>query len=410
MSSYDSDLRQFLSFLEERGGPHGVTPKDVCYRSVVEFLRKQDKFEKRVARGISGATAATVLSTPWSPTTATRRKLAAIRSFASYLRLEGLIEHDNIGLVETSWAFLDFNRLNLNRSKHTVAAYDSDLRQFLSFLEERSGPEGVTLEDVQYRSVVEFLSKQYKLEKEVSRGVSGATSARKLATIKSFARYLRRKGLLDHDTVSLVRTPRVQRTIPPHLNVRDISDLLEAPDPATALGRRDLAILELLYASGMRVSELVELDLIHVSTEERIVRVLGKGKKEREVPFNKTAAGALRTYLEEGRPKLVSSRPPVKAPGDRLREAVFLNRRGGRLSARWVSLLLKWYVSQSIKKPGIYPHVLRHAFASHLLERGADLRVIQDLLGHAGVRTTEEYLDVTDKQLARVYNQTHPRA
>ena len=300
-------------------------------------------------------------------------------------------------------SFLDFIRLNRNASHHTVVAYRSDLSQFLSFLEGRTGDQQLTPGDVNHHSVRAFLGELFR------RGNSGSSSARKLAAIRSFARYLRREGLLEHDFGSLVLTPRLGRKIPVHLDVEEMRVLLEAPDQGTPLGRRDRAILELFYASGLRLSELVGLDLEDINLTSRVVRVWGKGGKERLVPFNRPTAGAVRFYLKDRR-RLVSSIRYAEERGNQLGEALFVNYRGGRLSARSVDRLVRRYVSQSSTRLGISPHALRHSFATHLLERGADLRAIQELLGHSRLGTTQRYTHVSAAQLGQVYRRTHPRA
>ena len=300
-------------------------------------------------------------------------------------------------------SFLDFIQLNRNASRHTVSAYRSDLSQFLSFLEKRDGGHRVMPEDLHHHSVRAFLGELYR------RGNSGASSARKLAAIRSFIRYLRREGLLEHDTGSLVATPRLQRKIPAHLDIEEMRALLEAPNPRIPLGRRDRAILELFYASGLRLSELVGLDLEDINLSNRVVRVRGKGGKERIVPFNRTAAAAIRTYLRDRR-VLVQSASAASSVGDRSREPVFVNYRGGRLSTRSVGRLVRRYVSRSSTRLGISPHALRHSFATHLLERGADLRAIQELLGHSRLSTTQRYTHVSAAQITKLYRRTHPRA
>ena len=300
-------------------------------------------------------------------------------------------------------AFLDFIRLNRNASRHTVAAYRSDLSQFLSFLEDRSDHDRVMPEDLDHRNVRAFLGELYR------RGNSGASSARKLAAIRSFTRYLHREGLLENDTGSLVTTPRLQRKIPAHLDIEEMQALLEAPDAKMPLGRRDRAILELFYASGLRRSELVELDLEDINLSSRVVRVRGKGGKERLVPFNRTAAAAVRIYLKDRR-LLVQAAQQQSSVHDRSREPVFVNYRGGRLSTRSVDRLVRRYATRSNTRLGISPHALRHSFATHLLERGADLRAIQELLGHSRVSTTQRYTHVSTTQLTKLYKKTHPRA
>ena len=304
-------------------------------------------------------------------------------------------------------SFLDYLRLNRNASRHTVMAYRGDVGQYLSFLEKRGGRRVVTPADLNHESVRAFLSELFQ------RGTAGSTSARRLAAIRSFARYLRREGLLDHDPGALISTPRQVRKIPAHLDIDEMQALLDAPDTSTPLGRRDRAILELFYASGLRLSELVGVDLEDLNLSSRLIRVLGKGGKERILPFNRTAAAAIRAYLKD-RLDLAQAVPASSKGGSNSRlsnrEPLFLNYRGGRLSTRSVDRLVRRYVVQSSTKLGISPHALRHSFATHLLERGADLRAIQELLGHSRVTTTQRYTHVNASQLTQVYRRTHPRA
>ncbi len=297
-------------------------------------------------------------------------------------------------------SFLEHLRLNRNASRHTVLAYGSDLSQFLSFLEARGAPTSITPADLTQQSVRAFLGDLYR------RGVAGSSSARKLAAIRTFARFLRREGVLEGDPGALVSTPRLVRKIPAHLDIDEVRVLLDAPDSGTPLGRRDRAILELFYASGLRLSELVGLDLGDVNLQSRMLRVHGKGGKERFVPFNPAAAAAVRVYLGD-RERLEAG---VTSKGAATAEPLFLNYRGGRLSTRSVDRLVRRYVAQTSTRLGISAHALRHSFATHLLERGADLRAIQELLGHTRVSTTQRYTHVNAAQLTELYRKTHPRA
>ena len=300
-------------------------------------------------------------------------------------------------------SFLEYLRLNRNLSRHTVTAYRGDLRQYLAFLED-SGRVDLRPSDLNHQTLRAFLGELYR------RGTAGSSVARKLAAVRSFARYLRREGVLDQDPGALIANPRLAQKIPPHLDVEEVQVLLDAPDTQTPLGRRDRAILELFYASGLRLSELVGLDLEDVNLSSRLVRVVGKGGKERIIPFNRTAAGAVRTYFED-RQRLTRSVPRPPRKGWRSSgEPLFVNYRGGRLSTRSVGRLVRRYCVQSSTRLGISPHALRHSFATHLLERGADLRSIQELLGHSRLSTTQRYTHVNAAQLTQVYRKTHPRA
>ncbi|MBI2186303.1 MAG: tyrosine recombinase XerC [Acidobacteria bacterium] len=302
--------------------------------------------------------------------------------------------------------FLEHLRLNRNTSAHTVAAYGSDLSQFVDFAAGHLGTRAVRLGPghLDLALIRAFLAELYR------RGQSRASAARKLSALRSFTRYLRREGLLDSDPAALVLTPRREQKVPSHLSVDEMGRLLEAPDISRPLGRRDRAILELFYASGLRLSELVALDLDDVNLSERIVRVSGKGGKERLVPFNRAAQQALRAWYAD-RAALRAARPQASGPRPRASDdPVFVNARGTRLTGRSVQRLVARYVSGCSTRFGISPHALRHSFATHLLQRGADLRAIQELLGHVQLSTTQRYTHVNAAQLLEVYRRAHPRA
>jgi integrase/recombinase XerC len=313
-------------------------------------------------------------------------------------------------------AFLEHLALNENASAHTVRAYESDLTQFLTFLARHLGRRRteVTAADFAHAHIRAFLADLH------TRGNSRSSAARKLAAIRTFGRHLRREGEIDGDPAGLVGTPRQDQHLPAHLGEQEMSRLLEMPDVTRPLGRRDRAILELFYASGLRLSELVGLDLGDVNLSSRTVRVLGKGRKERLVPFNRTTEEAVRAWLRDweglvpaGAPATLRPRRMPRgasAPGRRTGDALFLNYQGKRLSTRSVDRLVRKYVAQCSMQFGISPHALRHSFATHLLERGADLRAIQELLGHARLSTTQRYTHVNAAQLIQAYKKAHPKA
>jgi integrase/recombinase XerC len=336
-------------------------------------------------------------------------------------------------MKETLRAFLKYLLLNRNASRHTVAAYESDLSQFLKFVAQAKATSVDELRpaDIEVTEIRGFLADLHRQR------LSASSSARKLSALRTFIRYLRREDLLDNDPASLVSAPKQRVTIPSHLTVDEMNQLLEMPDPASPLGRRDRAILELFYASGLRLSELCGLDMEDVNLSGRMVRVLGKGRKERLVPFNTATAEAIRAWLKdrssaaplaasrraadgrgrgESRGQRTEGRGRKSAPSDTrsakagAKAPVFLNYRGERLSARSVDRLVRRYVAQCGARFGISPHALRHSFATHLLARGADLRAIQELLGHARLSTTQRYTHVNAAQLIDVYKKSHPRA
>jgi integrase/recombinase XerC len=312
--------------------------------------------------------------------------------------------------------FLEYLRLNRNASEHTVSAYDSDVSQFLAFTSEHLEKRRTDLEpeDLQLATIRAFMAELYK------QGQSRSSVARKLSALRTFVRFLKREGWLESDPASLAATPRREVRIPAHLSVDEMSRLLEMPDTADPLGRRDRAILELFYASGLRLSELVALDLEDVNLSGRIVRVMGKGRKERLVPFNGAAADSLRRWLRDRaglRATTVNSQRPTPASQGARRvqpvvveEPLFVNFRGTRLTGRSVQRLVARYVASCSTRFGISPHALRHSFATHLLQRGADLRAIQELLGHVQLSTTQRYTHVNAAQLLEVYRKAHPRA
>jgi len=304
-------------------------------------------------------------------------------------------------------AFLEHLRLNENASAHTIRAYESDLSQYLGFLASHINRRVIdlTASDLDHLGARAFLGEMHRT------GHSKSSAARKLSAIRAFGRYLRREGVLDSDPAALVGTPKREQRIPAHLAIEEMAKLLEQPDTSSPLGRRDRAILELFYASGLRLSELVGLDLDDVNLSGRVVRVLGKGRKERIVPFNQSTAGALRAWLAD-REQFLRTDARGQTPGrrSRTRQPLFLNYQGGRLSTRSVDNLVRKYVAQCSTRYGISPHALRHSFATHLLEAGADLRAIQELLGHSRLSTTQRYTHVNAAQLIETYRKAHPKA
>jgi integrase/recombinase XerC len=301
-------------------------------------------------------------------------------------------------------AFLQFLRLNRSASLHTVRAYESDLTQFLAHA---AAAGGTTVAELAPAALDRDAIRQFVGELH-QRRQSRATAARKLAAVRTFLRYLRRESVIDGDPGALVPTPKREIRMPAHLSESEMTALLDAAADDSPLGRRDRAILELFYASGLRLSEVAGLDLEDVNLGARMARVLGKGGKPRLVPFNTSTAKAIAAYLE-GREQLVRQ-PVAGGRRERRRDPLFVNYRGGRLTGRSIDRLVRRYVAASSARAGISPHALRHSFATHLLQRGADLRAIQELLGHARLSTTERYTHVNAAQLLEVYRKSHPRA
>lgn len=311
--------------------------------------------------------------------------------------------------------FLAYLKLNRHVSPHTVRAYESDVTQYLAWVASQSGrkisqlgPNDLDMDSV--RGHIADLNRAGKARSSV---------ARKLSGLRTFVRYLRREDIIEHDPTAMAVAPKRDQTIPNHLSEPEIERLIETPDTADPLGRRDRAILELFYASGLRLSELVAIDLEDVNLSGRMIRVMGKGGKERLVPFNQSALAAIKAWMKD-RAVLLWTRGAIMAAGPargaakRARtpkaDPLFINYRGTRLTGRSVDRLLRRYVAQCSTRLGISPHALRHSFATHLLQRGADLRAIQELLGHARLSTTQRYTHVNAAQLIDVYRKSHPRA
>jgi integrase/recombinase XerD len=295
--------------------------------------------------------------------------------------------------------FLSYLVAERGLSGNTVAAYRRDLRRYGGFLAAR----GVDRpDDIEPRTVRSFVASVSASTHGPDDEPYAATSvARALSAVRSFHRFLVREGISELDpTVDVVR-PRLPRPLPHPLGVEEARRLVEAPDLSTPVGLRDRAILEVLYGAGLRVSELTNLDVDDVDLTDGFVRVVGKGGKEREVPTGRYARDALAAYLARARPSLAG-------PGSR--GAVFLNTRGGRLTRQSCAKLLGAHASAADVGRRVSPHDLRHSFATHLLEGGADVRVVQELLGHASVATTQIYTLVTKEHLREVYLTAHPRA
>jgi tyrosine recombinase XerC len=287
--------------------------------------------------------------------------------------------------------FLDHLTHSRNASPHTVSGYHIDLLQLAAYLEARKlGLRDV--DNVVLRGFLHELAAAHQAKSSV---------ARKLAAIRSFFKFCLRQGLVDDNPAQVVSTPKLDRPVPEFLSENEMLRFLDEPDQDDVLGLRDRAILELFYATGIRLSELTGMDLADMSLEDRLLKVRGKGKKERLVPFGRKAVERMDAYLRL-RPTLLGANFGESA--------VFVNYRGTRISPRSVERLVEKYVKRSLLRRGVSPHALRHSFASHLLGRGADLRVIQELLGHESLATTQKYTHLNVKQLLDVYKKSHPRA
>ncbi len=295
--------------------------------------------------------------------------------------------------------FLDHLVIERGLSANTVVAYRRDLRRYGAFLAGRGVADPNTAVEADVRSFRASISASTYGDEP--RPYAASSVARTLSAVRSFHRFLVREGETDRDPAASLTAPRLPRRLPRPLGVEEIERLLEAPDPATPAGLRDRAILEVLYGSGLRISELTGLDVDDIDLDEGSVRVLGKGGKERQVPVGRLAREAVGDYLTAARPGFASTTS---------RAALFLNQRGGRLTRQSCARMLARCARIAGLGRRVTLHTLRHSFATHLLEGGADIRVVQELLGHASVATTQVYTLVTVQHLREVYETAHPRA
>jgi len=295
--------------------------------------------------------------------------------------------------------FLEHLRYERNVSAHTLRNYSSDLEQFVNFLTadgKRGAPE---VSAIDHLTIREWLASLHTDQKKKS------SIARKLAALRTFFQFLVREGMLELNPAKLVATPKLEKKLPKHLSIEEAIRFIESPDPETDLGKRDRAMLELMYATGVRVAELTTLNLPDVDFGNQLVRVTGKRRKQRIVPFGDPAGGAIRSYLDV-REKFLFNAPVSK----RDEEALFLNYQGTRITTRSVGRMVEKYIRICAGMHNISPHALRHSFATHLLDSGADLRDIQELLGHARLSTTQVYTHVSMEKLIEVYDKAHPKA
>jgi integrase/recombinase XerC len=300
--------------------------------------------------------------------------------------------------------FLEHMRYERNLSVHTLRNYASDLSQFLDFLapvidEKTQERRALDIKDIDHITIREWMSELHSANKKKT------SIARKLASARTFFQFLVREGKLQMNPAKLVSTPRIERKLPNHLSTEDAVRFIESPDGETDMGKRDRAILEFLYATGVRVSELTKMDLRDIDFDNKSVLVTGKRRKQRVVPFGEHALAALQIYLDI-RANFLNNAPPA----ERDPQAVFLNYQGTRITTRSVGRMVDKYIRQCADIHDISPHSLRHSFATHLLDSGADLRDIQELLGHARLSTTQIYTQVSMEKLIDVYDKAHPKA
>ena len=295
--------------------------------------------------------------------------------------------------------YLDHLTVERGLSEHTVAAYRRDLARYVRFLSSRDVTDATTVDERLVRSFLASVSASTHGEDD--RPYRATSVARTLSSVRSFHRFLVREGLAEGDPAAGVAQPKLPRSLPHPLTVDEVGRLLDAADPSTPAGLRDRAILELLYGSGVRISELTGLDVDDVDLDEGSLRVLGKGGKERDVPIGRFGRDAIGAYLTRARGSFATGTG---------RGALFLNQRGGRLSRQSCDRMVRAAARRAGIDRGVSSHTLRHSFATHLLEGGADVRVVQELLGHASVATTQIYTLITREHLREVYDTSHPRA
>ncbi|MBN2057412.1 MAG: site-specific tyrosine recombinase XerD [Candidatus Saganbacteria bacterium] len=284
--------------------------------------------------------------------------------------------------------FLEFIKIERGYSENTVRSYQRDLDNFMKFAK------GKDAGKVDRQTIKDHLEHLYEA------GFSVASTERKLACLKSFFHYLLREDRIKVDPTSDIKLPKKAKRLPKALSISETIKLISAPREKNYLALRDAALLELLYASGMRVSEAAGLNVADINFSVSFVKCLGKGSKERIVPLNKVTLKAIQEYLDKARPQY-----PQKD-----KEALFLDKNGKRLTRQGIWLVIKKYVKLSGVKGKTSPHTLRHSFATHLLEKGADLRSVQEMLGHADIATTQIYTSVSRERLKRMYKKAHPRA
>lgn len=291
--------------------------------------------------------------------------------------------------------YLDYLKVERNASPYTVRNYTTDLASFQKFMRQQG---------VSFSAVDRSILRSY-LGWLMAEGFARASIARKVSALRSFHKYLVREEIITVNPLAMTSTPKLERRLPSFLSVEEARRLVEAPDARTPAGMRDRALLELLYASGLRVSEIVGLDTDRVDIKNRQVRVLGKGSKERISLMGKPAVAALELYMKEGRPALggVTDRSNAASP-------LFINRYGRRMAVRRVQLIVDAYAKKAGIIKHVHPHMLRHTFATHLLDGDADLRVVQELLGHASLTSTQVYTHVTQRRAKKVYLAAHPLA
>jgi len=297
-------------------------------------------------------------------------------------------------IAESAERFLVSLREQLNYSDNTIQAYAVDLTQFNDFLSEYQSDPNISVEKIDRSSIRHFLGMM------VEKGISRKSIARKLAALRSWFKYLIRTGVVEYNPAKNVSFPKIEKRLPSPLSVEEAEKLVTAPKADTFAGARDSALLEILYGTGARLSEIVGLNIENLNRESGTVRLFGKGSKERIVPLGEPGWKSVEIYMRFRNSKING--------GEEI--ALFLNKYGKRLSGRGIQRIVNKYMSMTVEKKGKNPHTLRHTFATHLLERGADLNAVKELLGHEDLATTQIYTHVEAEGLKKAYKQAHPRA
>lgn len=288
------------------------------------------------------------------------------------------------------FSFLEELKSGKNFSLNTIFSYKRDIQQFLSYLAEKN----INLKDISVKELRNYLSYLREIN-------SRSSIARKISSLRSFFKFLVKKQIISSNPAKIVFMPKLEKKLPVFLDKIEITELIEAPDINTPLGKRDRAILEVFYATGMRISEIVSLNIWDIDLTSEEIKVLGKGGRERIVILGKKAQEALREYITTARKELLK---------DKEEEALFLNKSGTRLTVRSIQRMVNKYIKILGIRKKVTPHSLRHTFATHLLEGGADLRSVQELLGHSSLSTTQIYTHLTGERLKKIYEKAHPRA
>lgn len=303
------------------------------------------------------------------------------------MRMEQYISH-----------FIDYLKVEKNLTQNSIDAYMRDLEQFVTFLEHFFAPKIEHIQQIDRLTLRQFL--MYLQQKKYSH----RSIARKQASLRSFFKYVCRQGILAVNPTASMVTPKLEKRLPHFLNLEEVFSVMDLPGTTSFAGTRDTAILELFYSTGMRLSELVGLDISSLNRHASMVKVLGKGRKERIIPVGTKALDALNRYFEFRHTLIARSKGKADSA------AIFLNQRGGRLTGRGVRYIVHNYLMKVSEQKQLSPHLLRHTFATHLLDRGADLRAVKELLGHESLSTTQIYTHVSTEKLKKVYTQAHPRA